>query len=307
MEQQRSAAVRWEWISEAWKLFSSDPMTWILMQLVVFVFAVMGIAPILFLLGGFGVLFSRGAGMAIAGLSIIAVVLIPLIVLLMVVGGAFLLSGLDKAAIKKARGEAISAADLFSGGDVFLSVLGFLALLVVGLGALGGILGSIGGSNDALSALTSLLSSLANLVVIGLTFYALPMIVDRRAGVIEAIQKSIELTRPHWLMYTLLAFVVELLSGLGIFLCFIGIVLTSHFQWTIPAVAYRDVFGLAGGQRYEEFPAAPPPPQYWIDQATAPPAPPPAAAPTSPVVCPHCGAALSRMTNFCNQCGSRMQ
>ncbi len=308
MEQQRSAEVRWEWIVEAWKIFAGDPLTWILMQAVVFIFALIGISPIIFLLGGFGVLFSRGAGLAIAGLSLVALVVIPLLILVLIAGGAFLIGGFYRTAIKKARGEAISMADLFSGGDVFLPVLGYLILLVVAMGAIGGVLGVVGGGSEAMAALANLVGSVANVIILGLTIFSLPLIVDRRMGVIEAINRSLELTRSQWWMFALLAFVVEILSGVGIFLCFIGILLTSHFQWTVPAVAYRDVFDPAAGKRYEEFPAPPPPPQYWIDQAAAPPAPSPSSAPpqTAPVVCPHCGATLSRMTNFCNQCGARM-
>ncbi|MFZ4794540.1 MAG: hypothetical protein ACOYLN_10450 [Blastocatellia bacterium] len=307
MAQPGSAKVDWEWIIDAWKVFSSEWLTWILMQVVVVLFVLIGLLPIVFLLGGIGVLASRDAWAAITGLSVLAILIIPLLIGILICGGAFLIGGLYKSAIKKASGSSISISDLFSGGDSFLAVLGYLLLLVIVLGVVNGFTAIFSLASGPFSPLTSLTGTILNLIVFGLTFFALPLIVDRRYGVIGAVRESVSLTLPYLPSYIFLSFVVEILSGVGFILCFIGVVLTSHFQWTLPAVAYCDVFSLGGpGQNPvdDRFPAPPPPPDYrqsfQVPEQTIP----AAEAPTRPLVCSNCGSDTSRMSNFCNYCGA---
>ncbi len=301
MQPIKTSDVRWEWIGDAWKMFTADPLTWILMQVTVIAFAIIGILPIIFVAGGLGTLASVGR---VGQASLLVLLLIPVTILILIAGGAYLISGIYRAAIKQARGEAISLSDLFSGGDCFTSVLGYLLLLVAVLGGVQVAISLPSFMVEDLGPITSLVGGLINLVVAGLTFFALPIIVDRRAGVIEAIRQSIELTKPHLLMYTVFAMIMQILSGIGILLCFIGIIITAHFQFTIPAVAYRDVFGLQGAKSYDQFPA-PPPPNYWEQPST------PELTATPPsvtaVICHHCGATMKSAANFCNNCGNRLR
>lgn len=310
----QSSTVRWEWIPEAWRVFSGGALTWILMQGVVVLFLILAVSPIVFLFGGLGVLASRDAWAAIAGLSVIAIIMIPLLLAILIGGGAFLVSGFYKTAIRRARGEEIGLADLFTGGDSFLAVLGFLVALTLVLSTVGGILGEIGQAGTGLNTLASFAGTLLNLLIFGLTIFALPLIVDRRSGVVEAIRESLAVTLPHWPGYLVLAFVIEALSGAGLILCFVGILLTSHFQWTIPAVAYCDLFGLVTRNEDDPFPTPPPPPDYRRPAESTPqpgvsptgePLAIAAEAPTLPLACPDCGAALNRQSRFCSQCGHR--
>ena len=317
MQPQYAPGVRWEWIGEAWKLFTNAPATWIFMQLIAIAMVVVAILPIFLIIGGFGAI-ARGMG---GSASPLALLIIPVIFLIILLGGAYLTSGFYRTAIRQARGEAISVSDLFSGGDVFLSVLGYFILLGIAEMIVGLIISIPAYIVEALSPLTSLAGSLVRLMIIGPLLFALPQIVDGRAGVIDSIRASLKLTQTNLLTYMLFAVVMGLLGLSGIIACIVGIIVTAPFQFTIPAIAYRDVFGLQGAQTYDQFmtPAQPPyyasQPQYetpyspappqerqWAtpDYASAPPQPPQS---ESTYTCPHCGAILARAVNFCNQCG----
>jgi hypothetical protein len=312
----RSSEVRWEWIGHAWKLFTSDPGTWILMFLTVFILLTLCNIPI-YLMFGLAIFSGRdfdepstGADLGGADLGAMSLgLLIPIIFLYIFVTCVFLflLSGLYRTAIKQARGQSISLADLFSGRDCFLSVVGYQFLLIIISIFLYMVFFLPALIIPGIEGLTLLAASLVYLLFSGLMFYALPLIIDRRAGVLEAMRKSIELTRSNIIMYTIFFVVVMLLSGVGFFACIIGLFVTLPFFITVPAVAYRDVLGLPGAQSYDQF-AVPPPPNYSVTapqeelvSATQPPD-----QIINPVVCPSCGVTLLRATNFCNQCGSKL-
>lgn len=316
MEQRQSAPVQWDWITRAWQVFSGSAITWISMQLLVLLFVLLAISPILFLLGGIGVLISREEWPGLAGLSVLAILSIPALLVLLLVGGSFLTAGLYKTAIRRARGEEFSVGDLFSAGDSFLGVLGYLIVLVFALLAVSTVLGNIGEEGTLINSLAALAHTITDMIIIGLTIFAIPIIVDRRTGVIEAIRQSVVIAWPYWPTYALLAFITEILSGLGVILCLVGILVTAHFQWTIPAVAYCDVFGFGWGNARRDpvtqyFPPPPPPPDF-----RTPPAPPPPATgsvidwstetPTLPLACPYCGVILNRISQYCSQCGTRI-
>jgi hypothetical protein len=310
--QPKSAEVRWEWIGHAWKLFTSDPGTWILMQLTIFVLFVLCIVPIFMIFGISSFFAARdfddpSPASGIGDFTPLALLYFPVLFVVVIAGAAYLISGLYRTAIKQARGQSISVSDLFSGRDCFLPVLGYLILfsiITLGISLIFNLPGFI---VPEIGALTSIVGWLAALVITGSMFFALPMIVDRRAGVVEAMRKSFELTRSNLIMYTIFAFIVSLLSGMGVLLCLIGVLITYHFSITVPAVAYRDVIGLPGAQNYDQF-AVPPPPNYSgtpSQEEFAPPTPPQDQSQKS-VVCPTCGATLLRATNFCNQCGGKL-
>jgi hypothetical protein len=307
MEQRGSAPVNWQWITSAWRVFSGSIVTWVMMQLVVVVFFLLAVSPIVFLLGGLGILASREDWPGLTGLSLLAIISIPVILVLFLVGAAFLIAGLSKSAIRRARGEEIVLTDLFSAGDSFLGVLGYLIVIVVALITVEVILGTVGDEGSLLYKVASLIRSIADMVILGLTIFAIPIIVDRRVGVIEAIRESVQLTQSHWPLYALLIFISEFLSGLGFIFCLIGIVFTAHFNWTIPAVAYCEVFGLPR----RPFTAPPPPPDFRTPPATPEIPQQPqfewsTESPTLPLSCPHCGASLNRISQYCSQCGTRI-
>ncbi len=229
MEQIRSAEVRWEWISDAWKMFSSNPGTWIAMILIVIAFVSLSVSPLFIL--GLGALIASGESIgtaAILGLGAVFLLMIPIVILVLLVGGAFLTAGFFRTAIKQARGEEISVSDFFSGGDRVWPIVGYFLLvslisLVVDL-----VIGIPGLISEDLGQVMGLISYLVNFAITGLLLFALPQIVDSRAGVIDAITNSINLTKPHWLMYAIFALVTQLLAISGAILCLVGIVITAH-------------------------------------------------------------------------------
>jgi hypothetical protein len=160
-------------------------------------------------------------------------------------------------------------------------------------------------------------------LAMGLLFFTLPLIVERRLGVIDAMKLSFETTRPNMWMFMLFAIVVHLLAGLGGLACGVGALATYPLYFLISAAAYKDIFGVAGARSTPTV-AAPPayPPQAYNQQSWANqppqsyvPPPPPAAAPQAPrqpsesatTVCPHCQAVLPRAANFCNFCGKPLR
>lgn len=356
----RPVNVAWEWIGTAWGLFRKETATWVLMQLTVVGLMFIALFPIILLFGSVIGLAARGqsAGSLVGGIGAL-VLLIPVLFIVGLIGAAYLTTGFYRTALKAARGEAISVSDLFSGGDRLWAVLGYFLLLLLVQIIIGIIIGIPSAIIEELGPVFTIISWLMTFVINGLMLYALPQIVDRRAGVFDAIGNSLKITLPHVLMYTLFALVMQILCFLGGVVGFVilvtsgvlvaagmnaalmiigvlacaGLLVTMPFAVTIPAVAYRDVFGLQGAQSYDPF-RPPPPPDYRAQASDygAPPdyrkppsdyyAPTPAYLPVAPPapalltdplpepttsICPRCGATLTRAANFCNQCGQLLR
>jgi hypothetical protein len=235
--------------------------------------------------------------------------LFPVIFLAIACVGAWLMGGVYNTAFKQVRGERIAVGDLFSGGKYFTRILGAALLIGIAVG-----IGSI--------------FVIPGLIIAGLTFLTVPMIVEGGKGTIDAIKGSIEITKRDWLMFTLFAIAVSFIASAGIYACGIGLLATAPLAFLAPTLAYRDLVGMPGAQSQGQFMPPPPPPNYrdYAPSQTPAPsqaqAPPPAPAqPQSPAwtpptyvsspppaesaakTCPHCGAALARAVNFCNQCG----
>ncbi|MGH9754968.1 MAG: zinc-ribbon domain-containing protein [Blastocatellia bacterium] len=321
----KRAEVHWEWIGEAWKLFTNNPGAWIGMTLttaiITIVLIVLPIAFILVPMGIFASTSSPDSALATAGFALL---LIPLFLIVMLVVAAYLSSGMYRAAIRQARGETISVGDLFSGGDCFLRVLGLMVLLGITQFVIAFIFSVPGMIVEALQPLGSTAANIPILIISGFIFFAIPLIVDRKAGVFEAISASIEATKSQWWMFAIFAFVLGLLFSIGAIVCGVGLLVTVPLYFTTAAIAYRDTFGLPGARNYDAFSTPPPPPDYrtymqsqtpaqeapaqpWSAPAYSAPAPAPQSQPPQPesraANCPHCGATLARVMNFCNQCG----
>jgi hypothetical protein len=196
-------------------------------------------------------------------------------------GGAF------NTAFKQLRGEQIRVSDLFSGGEHFLSML-FAGLLIGFLAMLG-----------------MLLCFIPGLIVVGLYFFTLPLIVERRMGLFGAMKESFAVTSQSLLMFTVFTLVTYLIASAGTYVCYIGMIVTWPLLFTISAVAYRDCFGLKGALSFARRAQAPqpwelPPPVY----EAAPPA--SFASPQQPpprTTCPQCGVPVPQTARFCNHCG----
>src|SRR5262245_26348269 len=128
----KKVEVRWEWIGAAWKLFTNNPGAWIGMVLITGIIGILLVAlPIVFILIPAGIFASNndaGGIFAAAGLTLL---LLPVLLIAWLLLGSYLFSGMFRAAIRQAQGEAISVGDLFSGGDCLLRVLGLGILVAV--------------------------------------------------------------------------------------------------------------------------------------------------------------------------------
>lgn len=348
MEQRPAATVKWgEWINEGWQLFAARWQVWVPMMLVFIVALVVPILPVYIL--------AIGMNIAAAGRDSDAIGAVPIFVpLLGVLGGlitvslsAFMLGGVYRTAFKQMRGEAISVRDMFSAGDVFLSMLG--ALFLVGICV----------------AVGAVFCIVPGFLAAGLFFFTFPLIVEKKLGVIEAMQRSFEMTRPNMWMFMLFAFVVAILGSLGQLACYVGMLVTYPLQFLIAAAAYKDCFGVTGARSLNAKSAYPPqaynqqswsnqPPQSYGQPIAPPPVsqprpfsppapmqppaqpfnpPAPSAQPPQPPLvptqvmpvpnfpgsappselqsdqkhCPHCQAVLQRAANFCNFCGKPLR
>jgi uncharacterized membrane protein len=286
MEQRPAPTVKWgEWINEGWQLFAAKWQVWVPMMLVFVVATLVPILPLYILI------FSMNLATVS---SDAAPEFTPLLPLLGGVGGlitlclvAFMLGGVYRTAFKQMRGEPISVRDLFSAGDVFLPMLG--ALFLFGLSVEIGLAFCI----------------VPGVLLAGLLAFTFPLIVEKRLGVIEAMQRSFEMTRPNMWMFALFAFVLWVIGLVGMAACYVGMLVTAPLQFLIMASAYKDCFGVSGarnaGALQSSQPAYPPQAynqQSWSNQPPAtygqPVAPPPASqprpfsppAPPSPVAPP---------------------
>jgi membrane-anchored glycerophosphoryl diester phosphodiesterase (GDPDase) len=313
----KRAEVRWEWIGDAWKLFTSNPGAWIGMILISGIISIVLIVlPIVFIIAPMGIFASNNDPSAVLAAAGFALLLIPVLLIVALLVSAYFSSGMYRAAIRQAQGEAISVGDLFSGGDSFLRVLGLLGLLFLVQIVIGFVFSLPGMIVEFLEPLGSAAARIPSIIIAGFIFFAIPLIVDRKAGVFESIGASIEATKSQWWMFAIFAFVLGLLSFIGVIGCGVGLLVTLPFYFTTTAIAYRDTFGLRGARNYDQFQVSPPPdyrgytPSQTPAQGQSWPGPTYASTPSqpsqpesAPVACPHCGATLTRMLNFCNQCG----
>ena len=304
MQQQFAPSVRWEWISEAWNLFTRQWTPWVLMILVMI--AIIFLVEMIIYFPLFGILFATMATIPQDGefptapvFPVWLLVLYPVIFLAIISVISWMAGGLYSAAFKQLRGEQISVGDLFSGGKYFGRMLGALLLISIA------------------SYIGLILFVIPGLIVYGLTFLTFPMIVEGGKGTIDAIKASIDVTKRDWIMFTLFSMALGIIAAAGAFLCGIGALATLPLLYLGHALVYRDLVGIHGAQRQDQF-MPPPPPDYrsytpaqdpapqaqpWATPTYVTPPPQPPLSESSTSTCPHCGATLARTMNFCNQCG----
>jgi len=299
MQPQNAPSVRWEWISEAWQLFTKQWSVWVLMILVM---CLISIAIYLPFIGVMGMMIPTPVEGEAPGFPIGIFALYPLMFVVILGAVSWLMSGLYNAAFKQLRGEQIAVGDLFSGSPYFVRVLGALLLIAIA------------------SNIGAVFCIIPGLIVYGLAFLTYPMIVEGGKGTIDAIKESIAVTKRDWIMFTLFAIALQFIAGAGIIACGVGVLATAPLLFLTHALAYRDLVGMHGAQRQGQFMPPPPPPDYRTYTPSQMPAPEPQAQPwaaptyvapppqppqpeSTTTTCPHCGATLARVMNFCNQCG----
>lgn len=282
MQTVEAAEVKWgAWIGEGWQMFTSQWLAWVAIMLVFLLLIIVPIAPIYaFMIAA--QLASAGDPEAQTETPALLFMLLPVLYLAIILGSSYLMTGAYRAAFKQMRGGKISVSDLFSGGDAFLRAAGGVVLV--------GLLASVG-------ALFCILPAFA---VVGLLYFTLPLIVERKLGVFDAMRTSFEKTKGRWFMFALFAIVVSLLAQLGSVACGIGVLATFPLYFTINAVAYRDLFGMPGAQHFLEQ-QVPPSAGYAQPWSS------PGEAPKPALQCPRCGATgLAPGARFCNLCGANL-
>ncbi|MFN3653304.1 MAG: hypothetical protein ACK47B_27295 [Armatimonadota bacterium] len=236
-----------DWLSESFRLFGQQWQVWLGQG---FIYTLFALVPVLvgyafFLMplmaavaeaerrgtepSAAAIVAALTTGGAIFGLSIVVAVL----------ASAALMVGMERTAAKQLRGEAIRVADIFSGGDVMLRMLG--ATLLVGL----------------ISGLGSIACVLPGLLLGGMLTFVTPLVAEGRMGVLDAMGKSWEVTKPYLWVYLVWFFLLALIGSIGSNLCVIGFAVTWPIYILGMMVAYRDVIGIPGA-----LPPAPPPGVY---------------------------------------------
>lgn len=263
-----------EWISEGWRMFTTQWKGWVMLSLgmfgavavpvtvyIIFVYVTL-IATTAVQTGSRGSSDAETVGvfLILASFFLLMLVMLPL--------SALLAAGMHKAALKQLRGGQVEFKDLFSARDRVVPILG--AILLIGL----------------LSGLGTIVCIIPAFIVAGLFFFTLPLIVDRKLGVIEAMKASAEMTKPNLLMFTVFAVVVQLISSAGTLACYVGLLATLPLVFTMTAAAYRDCFGVEGA-------ALLPPAEPWSGASYSPPAPRTTAPPPNPPAEPWPGASYS--------------
>jgi hypothetical protein len=96
---------------------------------------------------------------------------------------------------------------------------------------------------------------IGTIFVTGLLMFNFPIMVDQRIGAWEATKRSWEMLKADWPMAGLFMFVLQLISQLGSYACYIGIVLTLPYLYIAPVLLYNRYMGYGAQVPYN--PASP--------------------------------------------------
>ncbi len=194
-----------------------------------------------------------------------------------------MMCGYYLALLQRRRGQTVEFGTLFKGFDYFGdSVIAALAhyvpmmIIIVGFyivfyGGFLVVMVAQGGSNEpdptALFGflgvmLVAMLAMMVVITVITLIFnFSYPLIVDRRLSGIEAVKLSAKAALANFWPLLGLMLLNGLIATVGLFICYIGIMLAIPLTYAAVAVAYEQVFGLGQVQS----PNLPPPPPSFAN------------------------------------------
>lgn len=274
-----------DWIGEGWRMFTQQWKGWVTISLgffltVVVPIGVFGIAAYVVMLSEM-MTQTRRPGPPIATILFLYLGVIGLVIVLMPLT-ALLIGGAYRAAFKQLRGGRVEFRDLFSARDCYWRLLGAVLL------------------HSFLVLLGSLICVIPGFIVLGLLFFTLPLIVERNMGVLEAMRASREVTGTNLLMFTLFAFVVQLIASAGSYACYVGLIVSWPLMFTMAAVAYRDCYGVEGAISFRE-------PVSATQSGYAPPAPSGYQPPQERSrACPACHTPLPLSAQFCYNCGANI-
>jgi len=98
------------------------------------------------------------------------------------------------------------------------------------------------------------------IISVGFTF-AYPLIVDRKLNGFEAVKLSFRAALSNFWRLLGMMLLTGLMSVVGVFACYVGMLLVMPIAYAAIAVAYEQVFGLANPN--EDFSNLPPPPPMF--------------------------------------------
>jgi uncharacterized membrane protein len=160
-----------------------------------------------------------------AGFGVVALVLRGISFIVNLCVSSFFMGGIAKFSLKVARGEPYAFGDVFAGGQYFLSILVvyLLTYLAVGIGLVFLIVPGI-------------------IVAIGFSM-AIPTIVDRSPGPIDALSESWKLTEGNRVNLFIFGLICFGLSIAGVCACGIGILLVAPILYIAWLYVYLKLTG----------------------------------------------------------------
>lgn len=162
-----------------------------------------------------------GANKPVAGILFLPLIAVFVIVMFALV--SFVQAGLMYMGLKAVRGEVVES------GDVFYALKEPVPFLTTGV--LMGLAIAVG----------EVFCIFPALIVAGLTMFSYPFVIDKKLGPVDAIKASIDTLKGQWLMATLFALVVGLVSQLGVYACYVGWFFTFPVAMVSIALCYRDL------------------------------------------------------------------
>jgi len=155
-------------------------------------------------------------------------------------------AGLFIMALKKYRGEPISAGTVFEGFQFFLPawglalIQGILGMVVGGIlgGILGAGLGAAGVDQEVIAVAGQFVGSIVGLVIGAAFFFSWVLLVDRGMGPIDSIKNSWAATSENLVSYIGILFVLQLIAGAGAIACGVGVLITAPMLVCATVAAY---------------------------------------------------------------------
>lgn len=250
--------IRFEVIGEAWQLFTQQMSTWVIAVLIMFVaMMVPGIVMVIGIVGSgmLGGLAGNRAGGAVFGLGMMLMMFVG--ILLIAVITAVMMGGMYRMAIKQIRGEPIQISDLWSVTDVLMNLIGAGLLIGIAMGV------------------AAMACVLPMYIVGGLLMLTIPLIVDKKLGIMEAATLSWNTLKGEWLMAAVLFFVLNFIAGIGAIAIYIGMLFTYPIMFLGTALVYRDFIlgsspSTGGGYPVGVTPGGYPPDLYAAQQPPPP-------------------------------------
>jgi len=155
-------------------------------------------------------------------------------------------AGLFIMALKKFRGEPISAGTVFEGFQFFWPAWGLALVQALLSGAIGGILGGILGAGlgaagvdqEVIAMAGQVVGSIVGLVIGAAFFFSWVLLVDRAMGPIDAIKNSWAVTSEELVSYIGIVFVLQLIGMAGAIACGVGVLVTAPMVLCATVAAY---------------------------------------------------------------------